>query len=75
MVLPLAPRTTSWRKNLTRAKVVSDHVDGARDLGRVECLAALKDEHELVEESQHHRRVGAGHRDLVSLHANLRLGK
>ncbi len=62
-------------QDLARPQVVLDHVDGARDLGRVERLPALQHQHQLVEESQHLGGVGTGDGDLVALDADLGLGE
>ncbi len=57
---------------LAGAQVVVHHVDGPRDLGGVERLAALEHQDELVEEAQHLGGVGSRDRDLVALDPDLR---
>ncbi len=57
------------------SKVVRDHVDGARDLRRVEGLTAFEHQDQFVEEPQHLGGVGPGHRNLVALDSDLGMGK
>src|SRR5262249_49072017 len=61
--------------HLTRADVLSDHVDGARQDGRVEDLAGLEQQHELVEEPGHRVGLRPLDGDLVPLDGDVIVGE
>ena len=67
LVLVLESGQSLDAAKIARTEVVVNHVDRARDLDRVEGLATLEDQDQLIEESQDLRGVGADHCDLVAV--------
>jgi hypothetical protein len=62
-------------QHFARPDVLAHHVDGARQGRRVEVLARLEHEDQLLEEADDDLGGGALHRDAVALHDDLLIGE